>query len=316
MNPIGLQIKGEATPRIKSTKDKDWSGISLPYISIGYESRLTPLQILTFYNAVANDGKMVRPLFVKEVSNRGNTITKYETTVIKKRIASKSTIKMVQGMLEGVVENGTAKNLKFPEYKIAGKTGTAQMAYGRAGYGKKRDSVRYQASFAGYFPAEDPQYSCIVVVYDLSRKVYYGNIVAGPVFKEIANKVYATRIDLHPELERKEQMLAAEIPVVKAGVADEIISVLDSLRIPCELEMEDSEYARSSRDDNRLALHSIDVEDALVPNVRGMGLKDAVYLLESKGMKVRVNGFGKVVKQSIKAGTEIKSNHEITIDLS
>jgi len=188
--PLDLQIKGEGEPLIRYPGDKLWSGVSLPMMSHGYEVQLTPLQILTFYNAVANDGKMVRPLFVTAIMRNGNIIKSYDPEVIINSIASRSTIRKAKKMMEGVVERGTATNLKNPNYKIAGKTGTAQIARNKYGY-KNNDRVSYQASFVGYFPAENPLYSCIVVVNAPSNGVYFGNVVAGTVFKEISDKVYA-----------------------------------------------------------------------------------------------------------------------------
>ena len=180
--PLDLQIRGEGEPLIRYPGDKLWSGISLPMMSHGYEVQLTPLQILTFYNAVANDGKMMRPLFVNAIMRNGSVIKTYEPEVIINSIASRSTIRKAKKMMEGVVENGTATNLKNPNYKIAGKTGTAQIARDKYGY-KTGARVSYQASFVGYFPAENPLYSCIVVVNSPSNGVYYGNLVAGTVLR-------------------------------------------------------------------------------------------------------------------------------------
>ena len=198
-NRLGISIKGEGEPEIKYPGDKLWSGVSLPQMSIGYEVRLTPLQTLTLYNAVANDGKMVKPKFAKALMYHGDVVKTFDTEVLKQSICSRSTLRKVKKMLEGVVERGTARNLKNENYKIAGKTGTAQIASLETGYTVK-SKISYQASFAGYFPADNPKYSCIVVVNAPSRNVYYGNLVAGPVFKEIADKVYATNFEMHESL--------------------------------------------------------------------------------------------------------------------
>ena len=188
---LDLQLEGEGTPLIRYPGDKLWSGLSLPMMSHGYEVQMTPLQVLTFYNAVANDGKMMKPRFVTSIMRNGTTIRRFEPEVIINSIASRSTIRKARSMMEGVVEHGTATNLKNPNYKIAGKTGTAQIAMGKSGY-RSGARISYQASFAGYFPAENPLYSCIVVVNAPSNGVYYGNLVAGAVFKEISDKIYAT----------------------------------------------------------------------------------------------------------------------------
>ncbi len=188
---LDIQIMGEGTPLIRYPGDKLWSGLSLPMMSHGYEVQMTPLQILTFYNGVANDGKMMKPRFVTAVMRNGNVVRRYEPDVIINSIASRSTIKKAKKMMEGVVEHGTAINLRNANYKIAGKTGTAQIARGTTGY-RSGSRISYQASFVGYFPAENPLYSCIVVVNAPSNGVYYGNIVAGSVFREISDKLYAT----------------------------------------------------------------------------------------------------------------------------
>ena len=188
---LNIQLKGEGTPLIRYPGDKLWSGLSLPMMSHGYEVQMTPLQILTFYNAVANDGRMMRPRFVTAILRNGSVIKSFDPEIIINSIASRSTIRKARKMMEGVVETGTATNLKNANYKIAGKTGTAQIAKDKYGY-RQDARISYQASFVGYFPAENPLYSCIVVVNAPSTGVYYGNLVAGTVFKEISDKVYAT----------------------------------------------------------------------------------------------------------------------------
>lgn len=313
-NSLGLDLVGEAIPRIKSVSDKDWSGLSLPYMSIGYETQITPLQTLAFYNAVANGGKLMKPMFVKEIRDKGKLIKKFDPVVLNQAIASESTIKQAQAMLEGVVENGTATNLKFDAYKIAGKTGTAQMAYGKKGYAAK-DSVRYQASFAGYFPAENPQYSCIVIVYNLSRKFYYGNIVAGPVFKEIANKVYATRIEMHNELEGNYAEVEKGSPNVKDGTSTNLAGLFSGLELAYQMPNSNKGWVHTTNVDSVISVTEKLVEENVVPSVYGMGMRDAIYILESRGLKVIVDGKGKVVKQSLKTGTRYNPGQTITVEL-
>ncbi|MRR58988.1 MAG: PASTA domain-containing protein [Deltaproteobacteria bacterium] len=278
--PLGLQIQGEGKPVIRYPGDKLWSGISLPMMSHGYEVLMTPLQILTFYNAVANDGKMVKPRFVKEVRDGNWTVKSFDTEVITNAICSRSTIKKAQELLEGVVENGTAKNLKNSNYKIAGKTGTAQIANAKHGY-RSGARISYQASFVGYFPADDPLYSCIVVVNAPSNWVYYGNVVSGPVFKEIADKVYATSFyrelqALNPEGEDK----------VKLREAAEIIKEND-----------------------------LTYTEGLMPNVVGMGLRDAMFMLENSGLRVHYTGRGRVARQSPQPGARISRGATVAIEL-
>ncbi len=226
---LDLQIKGEGEPLIRYPGDKLWSGLSLPMMSHGYEVQLTPLQILTFYNAVANEGKMMRPRFVTEILRNGSVIKSFGTDVIINSIASRSTIKKAKKMMEGVVEHGTATNLKNANYKIAGKTGTAQIARDKFGY-RQGPRMSYQASFVGYFPAENPLYSCIVVVNAPSNGVYYGNIVAGSVFREIADKVYATTFFRNYNDEHdKGELIAA--PEAGNGYRTDINKVLGDLDV-------------------------------------------------------------------------------------
>jgi cell division protein FtsI (penicillin-binding protein 3) len=312
--PLGIDIKGEGFPHIQHPDDPLWSGISLPMMSHGYEVRMTPLQVLAFYNAIANDGKMVKPLFVKEITHYGRTIKSYSTEVIDPSICSRSTLKKVQKMLEGVVENGTAMNLKNDNFRIAGKTGTAQIANEKYGY-KVNSKISYQASFVGYFPAERPEYSCIVVVNSPSSSVYYGNVVAGPVFKEIANKVYASRLDMHEAVNQKRTRLA-EIPYSKNGNKDELNRVLDYLDIPSTPGSIESDWVATTRKEDHIGVNDLDISHGLVPNVKEMGLKDAIYLLENAGLVVDVKGKGKVLHQSILAGSRVRSGDRIVLTMS
>jgi len=278
--PLGLQIKGEGKPVIRAPGDKLWSGISLPMMSHGYEVQMTPLQILTFYNAVANGGKMVKPRFVTEVRDGNRLVKSFGTEVITNAICSRSTIRKAQSLLEGVVESGTAKNLKNSNYKIAGKTGTAQIANLKHGY-RSGSRISYQASFVGYFPADDPLYSCIVVVNAPSNWVYYGNVVSGPVFKEIADKVYAGNF-------------YRELQALNPDAEDKVTL--------------------------REASHEVETKDltlagGVMPNVVGMGLRDAMYMLENSGLRVNYSGRGKVVRQSPRPGVKISRGATVAIEL-
>jgi cell division protein FtsI (penicillin-binding protein 3) len=309
---LNLQIPGEGRALIKNTDDKSWSKVSLPWISIGYECSLTPLHILTFYNAVANNGRMVKPLFVKEIRNKGHVVKEFKPEILRDSIASPSTIAKARAMLEGVVERGTATNLKHAQYKIAGKTGTAQIANAKDGY--KSGKVRYQASFVGYFPADNPKYSCIVVVYAPNNNLYYAAQVAGPIFKEIADKVFAGSIELHKEL-KLEQNLADNLPVAKTGRYAQTEKVIKTLSIPASLPAGQDRWIAAKSKDDRVVFSGVNFRHDLVPNVVGMGLRDAIYILESKGLQVRIVGRGAVVKQSINAGSKIQKGQEIVIQL-
>jgi cell division protein FtsI (penicillin-binding protein 3) len=310
--PLGLDIYGEAKPEIKYPGDKLWSGISLPMISFGYEIKMTPLQILTLYNAIANNGKMVKPHFVKSVSYHGNIKKSYEKEVIVSSICSRSTLKKVRELLEGVVEHGTATNLKNDNFKIAGKTGTAQIAKQKSGY--KQKGLTYQASFAGYFPAENPKYSCIVVVNSPSNSVYYGNVVAGPVFKEIADKVYATSLQFHPVLDPDVDTM--DMPYSKTGLKPDLDCVFDKLDIDINDDNIKSQWVSTTRNKNEITYNNRKIIDNLVPNVVDMGLRDALFLLENAGLRVVVRGRGKVTKQSMSPGIRIKKGEIIVLHMS
>lgn len=309
---LGIEIKGEGQPLIKYPGDKYWSGISLPMMAHGYEVQCTPLQILAFYNAVANNGKLVKPKFVKEIREHGRVVKEYNTEVIKPSICSKSTIKKAKIILEGVVENGTAKNLKIAHLKIAGKTGTTQIANKKYGY-KTEEEISYQASFVGYFPADNPKYSCIVVVNSPSRKVYYGNQVAGPVFLEIANKVYATNLDLHGQIRAKK---SPDLPYSKNGNKNELTMALENLDIKLQDKAKNSDWVVTQKQTADIEFNTRMVIENLVPNVVAMGAKDAVYLLEKAGLQVKIVGRGSVQSQSIPAGTRAIKGSEIILEMS
>jgi cell division protein FtsI (penicillin-binding protein 3) len=310
---LNLQIQGEGAPLIRYPGDKLWSGLSLPMMSHGYEVQMTPLQILTFYNAVANDGKMMRPRFVTTVMRNGREIKNYEPKVIINSIASRSTIRKVKIMMEGVVQKGTAMNLRNANYKIAGKTGTAQIAKNKLGY-RTGARVSYQASFVGYFPAENPLYSCIVVVNAPSNGVYYGNIVAGNVFKEISDKVYATSFFRDYRPEKKEDMKGLA-PDAGNGYRADINEVLRNLRVRYKRTADDDWVAtRENGDTIRLA--GVKMEKGLIPDVRGMSLRDAIFLLENEGIRVRYNGKGRVRSQSPEHGARYFSGTVVSLEMN
>lgn len=311
---LNLEIKGEGAAEIKYPGDSYWSGISLPMMSHGYEIRMTPMQILTFYNAVANDGKMVKPKLVKEIRYNGMLKKSFPTITINPSIASASTIKDAKLMLEGVVEKGTATNLKNDLFKIAGKTGTSQIANKNKGYGGYKD-VQYQASFVGYFPAEAPRYSCIVVVNAPSSAVYYGNLVAGPVFKEIADKVYATSLEMQSSTNYS---LLAERPgpYSKNGNYEDLSVVLSQLNLESFSKDSVKDWVATTSVDSVIKISTLEFKEELVPNVVQMGLQDAVFLLENAGLEVVVRGKGSVRSQSLKPGTRIAAGKRIVLEMS
>lgn len=312
--PLGLQIAGEGAPRIKKPEDSDWSGTTLPWMSIGYESRLTPLHVLTLYNAVANNGKMVKPRFVKEIRRRGKVVKTFDTEVLEEKIASDKTLAQSREMLEGVVKNGTARNLSGLIYKIGGKTGTAQIAV-NGGY-RGAGGVTYRASFVGYFPADEPKYSCIVVVSAPSNSVYYGNVVAGPIFKAVADKVYAGALDIHKPYNRNLPLISdSNYPMVKTGYVTESASVLNKLNISNEVTGTAAGFSVARHVRQKFTFEKPRLADGLIPNVTGMGARDAVYLLESLGLRVHVSGKGAVQSQTPQSGGKIIKGQTVTIQL-
>lgn len=298
---LGFKIKGEGSPYVKTTADSTWSGISIPWMSIGYETRFTPLQILAFYNAVANDGVMVKPQFVKEIRSGSRITYKNEVEVLNSSICSKKTIKNAQFLLEKVVEEGTASNLRNLDFKIAGKTGTTQVGYGKSD-SELASKVRHQASFCGYFPADNPKYSCIVVVAAPTKSIY-GNVVSGTVFKEIAEKVYATDIEMARTKDRLEKK---NMPASKSGSQDDLKLVFNSMRVPIDFQNKDSKWTSTFAKADKVTLGNKKIQET--PNTIGMGLKDAVFLLENKGFSVRIKGKGVVKSQS-----ELEGNKNVMV---
>lgn len=307
--PTGIKINGEPNPYIKEAYnmiDDQWSGTTLPWMSTGYELKVTPLQLLQFYNAVANDGVMVKPYLVSEIQQFGETIEKFRPTIIKRKIASEETVFQAKTLLESVVEEGTAYKLKTDKYRFAGKTGTALIKYKISSKGRRIGG--YQASFAGYFPAEDPIYSCIVVVYKPKRNGFYGGDVAGPIFREIADKCFSSRIELHEPMNNGPKPVQVErrLPKNDVGRKKDIQAVLDYLDIPF-YGTPSTVMAVTSNYSDSLVLERRTIPRAdVVPNVVGMGLRDALFLLENRGLTVEVVGFGKIQKQSIFPGTRTK----------
>ena len=272
--PLGLPIKGEGIPVIPQPGTNRWSGVSLPWMAFGYGLSVTPLQTLTLYNAVANNGVMVKPIFVSEIKEWNKTIKKFDTQVINPKICSQETLDKVHAVLENVVKKGTGSKLYSKDFSMAGKTGTAQVNY------KDKSKLYYASSFVGYFPADEPKYSCIVVVHKPNVAAgYYGADVAGPVFKRIAQKIYT---DSPPTNHIKN--INSEIALVEQNY--------------------NSYYKQAQNITSR------------VPNVKGMQVMDAIALLENLGFKVKANGLGKVKSQSIQAGEAIHKNKTIVLELS
>ncbi len=276
-NKLGLPIKGEGAPLIPSPGHEIWSKNALPSIAYGYNLKLTPLQTLTFYNAIANNGEMVKPSFVKEIRSYDKHVQKFDKVVINPKICSEKTIGKVQEILKNVVFRGTGRSLYEENFSMAGKTGTARTEYGN--YQEWVKNKKYISSFTGYFPAENPKYSCIVVIHKPDKTVgYYGADVSGPVFKDIAQKIYTSNHEIN--------------------IAEN--------KVP-EFESVDKNFDRY----NKLS----DVELKSIPNVKGMAAMDAISILENLGLKVQVEGNGKVVEQSINEGEKLVKGSTIFIKL-
>jgi cell division protein FtsI (penicillin-binding protein 3) len=303
--PLGLEIAGEGKPRIKDTHARSWSKVSLPWMSIGYEVALTPLQILTFYNAVANNGVMVKPRFVDEIRHSGQVIKGFKTEIINPRIASKQALEKARIMLEGVVQEGTGTALKNPVYKVAGKTGTAQIALNNAGYNKSS----YKGTFVGYFPADNPRYSCIVVINNPTKGIYYGGAISAPVFREIADRVYAA--DMEMGITWTDSVKTTQPIPFKGGFGNDMATI-------CRwMGYNRNPFGNSwiTTDSTGVKANPVSIKTGIVPDVSGMGMRDATYLLEKYGYKVRVNGVGLVKKQSIKPGASALSGSLVELNL-
>ncbi len=308
--PVIFQMDGVAKPYFKNTASKTWSGTTLPWMSIGYELSMSPIHTLSFYNAVANDGKMVRPMIVKETRVADQVLDSYTTEVVVDKICSDETLKKVRTMLEGVVENGTAINIKNPNYKIAGKTGTAQRIV------KQSYTKTYYTSFVGYFPADRPKYSCIVVIDNPKGYNLYGSDVAAPVFKEVADKIFAQDLDLHVPISTNTLANTGVYPVIKGGLYEDLKILCKELQIPNHTSTNaNDDWVRANLENKSVVWYDRKIVSGIVPDVNGLKLKDALYILENIGLHVRYEGSGRVVSQSISSGTRYNKGNYITIVL-
>ena len=309
--PLNLAWKGEESrANIKSPSNKMWSYTSLPSMAMGYELKVTPMVLLTYYNAIANNGRMMKPQFVREIRRGNEVIETFEPVVINEAIGSERTVKTLQSLLRGVVEKGTAKALNICPFPIAGKTGTAQISTG-GGYNKKN----YTASFGGYFPADNPKYSCAVIIINPMGGKYYGASVSAPVLKDVAEKVYATRLGV--------QDVTDSIPAncdkyTKASMAyfEDVTEYCDMAGVRMVDVDLGSEWVKVSNVNNgRVSVRGVDIEADEVPDMTGMNVMDAVYLIETRGWKAEFNGKGLVESQSVKAGTKLEKGKTISLKL-
>jgi cell division protein FtsI (penicillin-binding protein 3) len=306
--PLGIQIAGEPAPKIKRPGQKGWSGISLPWMAYGYGFEISPLHTLALYNAVANNGKMIKPVFVKSVKKADEDEEEFVTEVINDKICSSKTLAKLKILLEGVVENGTAKNIKGTHYRIAGKTGTAQILV------NGQYAHKYITSFVGYFPAHAPKYSAVVLIKNPRGGYQYGSSVAAPVFKEIADNIYARDISLHGPMDKRKFEEQEFLPVIRGGNQEELTLLCNELGISNHSKTED-EWVKASRVGNGVDWKKAIEGNGLVPDVSGMTFRDALFLLEKSGLKVFYEGKGRVTQQSLTPGARVHKGDRVFIRL-
>ena len=310
---LKIPLVGYHTPMIRmpDTKTTDrakyWSKTTLPWMSIGYETQIAPINTVTFYNAIANNGKMMQPRFVKQIVKNGEVLREFEPVVLKERIAKPQAIKTMQTILEHVVSQGLGRRAGSKSFKVAGKTGTAQVADQYGGY--HSGTTRYWLSFAGYFPADDPRYTCIVCLKKTGLPASGGGM-SGLVFHHISEGVMAQNLKL--DVDDARDTLSIMVPDVKGGDLVAANYVLDNLGVKTNTNWSGSYaegnpvWGKTITTNKDVTLASVSTQKGIIPDVLGMGARDAVYLLESRGVKVKLRGRGKVKSQSIYAGTAIK----------
>ncbi|MEJ7676654.1 MAG: penicillin-binding transpeptidase domain-containing protein [Segetibacter sp.] len=308
----GIDLKGEVRPSVYTPKSRHWSNTTLPWMAFGYNLTVSPLQMLTLYNAVANNGKMMRPYLVNEIREDGRTLQQFQPAIIIDSICSNHTLAQLKECLEGVVLEGTAKGLKSNYYSIAGKTGTALVANGKRGYGDKI----YQSTFVGYFPADNPQYTIIVTIRNKPHAaVFFGASVAGPVFKEISDQVYNLKVNQnHNTVDDFKKTDSSWYSY--AGYTKDIKKVTEQLEVGVAKAVGKGNYSRLYKQGKDTVMANLVISMKRMPVLSGMGLKDAVYLCENLGLKVMVKGKGKVGEQSIAAGENIAKGQVVNIQLN
>jgi len=308
--PLDLEIPGSGRAKIRMPNDtlNYWSRTTLPWMSFGYETQIPPIYTLAFFNAIANGGKMVRPMFTKDITRNGKVEKSFSTTVLKSSICSDKTLKIIQDMLLGVVEKGTGRAVYSDAISIAGKTGTAQLDYGLGG------RVSHQVSFCGYFPAENPIYSCIVVIRRPRIGYPSGGTMSGAVVKDIAEKIYANSMPINIK-DVKPDSTAVLLPQPKYGRLASLRHTLDALKIDFDTDSTKTDWVASSKPKEKVNLKDITIIEGLVPNTVGMGAKDAVFLMESAGLRVNISGTGRVVSQSVPSGAKITKGQYVSLTL-
>ena len=306
----GQDIWGEEPPVIHEYQGQGWHRYSLSKMAYGYEMDLVPMQILSFYNTIANDGHWVRPMLVREVRRSDELVKKINPQRATVPICGALTLKKLRTMLVGVVENGTARGpFENCPYQVAGKTGTAQNRDDAGAYIKGRD---FNTTFVGYFPAPKPKYTCIVVIdrpKGLSEGALYAANIAAPVFRTISDRIYATDVTMHPPIAPKRNTLTNLTNHFKSGNADDLRSIADGLDVPVTANVSGWVDAKTGK------LKKKKIDGARVPNVRGMTLRDALAVLENQGFEVAFSGVGKITQQSLEPGSEVFTNRNIILTL-
>jgi len=315
--PMKLEIPGSGRPYIPHPKDKNryWAKTDLPWMSIGYVTNIPPIYTLSFYNAIANNGKLMRPYFVKSLLQNGETLKEFSPTVLNPKICSDETLVKIHNMLDSVVRSvrGTGKPANSKFVTIAGKTGTAQLSKGSKGY--KDGGKSHQVSFCGFFPSNEPKYSCIVVIREPGKGSPSGGMMAGTVFREIAERIYARDSRLNPG-EQKDSIKSV-LPVVKSGNRDLTEVLLDKYKIPVKFaEKGKSDWVTTKMDTDVIELIPKGMTLKLVPDVRNMGARDAVYLLENMGLRITITGKGRVISQSIAPGSFYNKGQTVSLILN
>ena len=326
---LGLHIKPKFDipssngPSIATPEKAGWSGTSLPSLSIGYSSQISPLQTLMLYNTVATKGKLMQPYMVKEIRHEGQTLSKIEPIVLKEQAISAKTAATLTEMLTQVIDNGTAIGIKTENYKIAGKTGTAWLSQGKAGYNQENNR-QFQASFAGFFPANNPQYTIVVVVNNPKGARYSGSQIAAPIFKNISDRIYSTHIKVQPALQTAS---LPQVPGILKGDLNKTKWVLNEIGISSQLLLDSSKnnknadpmltdkYIEATKEAHSVKLKPVTVNNNTIPDLRGMGLRDALKILSDMGLKASYSGYGRITDQAPAPNAKRAASNEVVLTL-
>ncbi len=310
----GIDIPGETKPRLPLLKRNNEGLHAMVTMSFGYAIQISPLQTLTLYNAVANNGKMMKPYLADNIQKDGIIIKQFQPTVLRESICSSSVIKAAQQCMQAVITTGTGKPaFENCAYAVAGKTGTAHVADGHYSYG---DGV-YQASFVGYFPAKNPQFTCIVVIKTKPHaQVHFGGTVAAPVFREISDRLYSLYVRQNSGMQYAAAIKNDSISYSYTGSKNEVNKIIDALKIPVAGVADNEEWVSVYKGSTMSLEKGVTVSSKQMPLLRGMGLKDAVYLCENMGLKVAAKGAGKVMMQSVESGSKISKGQLVKLELN